>query len=197
MHDMEPREHTAVHLDRGQIRALAHPVRMRLVGLLRRAGPATATGLAGRLGTNSGQTSYHLRQLAEVGLVVEEAGRGTARERWWRAAHTTSTWSSVEAADDPEARAADEWIMGFLARELGARLQHWLDVRTEWPAEWIHASELSDFRLRLTPERLTALTRELHAVLGRYRETQEPPGEIRAEEVTLLLQAFPDPEPQR
>ena len=188
---------STVHLDRNQIQALAHPSRMRLLGLLRRGGAATATGLAARLGTNSGQTSYHLRQLAQVGLVVEVAGRGTARERWWRAAHTTSTWSSMQAADDPETRAADSWILGFLARELGARLQGWLDVRAEWPAEWVDASELSDYRIRLTPERLRALTGELHDVLRRYQASEEPPGEVRAEPVTLLLQAFPDPEPQR
>lgn len=190
-------ELSTVHLDRDQIRVLAHPVRMRLLGLLRRAGPATATGLAARLGTNSGQTSYHLRQLAEVGLVVEEAGRGTARERWWRAAHTSSTWSSVEAADHPETRAADAWIRSFLARELGARLQNWLDVSGEWPAEWIDAADLSDFRIRLTPERLKELVDELHGLLQRYLDAEEPPGEVSAEPVTILLQAFPDPEPRR
>jgi len=64
---MEQRE---VHLDARQIRVLAHPLRFRLLGRLRLDGPATATGLARALETNTGATSYHLRQLADVGLVV-------------------------------------------------------------------------------------------------------------------------------
>ena len=73
-----PRE---VRIDHRQVRVLAHPLRMRLVGALRVKGPATATTLAELLNTNTGATSYHLRQLAEVGLVVEDPDRGTGRQR--------------------------------------------------------------------------------------------------------------------
>ncbi|WP_242653142.1 winged helix-turn-helix domain-containing protein, partial [Intrasporangium flavum] len=55
------------------LRVLAHPLRSRLLGALRRGGPATATDLAAALGTNSGATSYHLRKLESVGL-VEDTG---------------------------------------------------------------------------------------------------------------------------
>ena len=54
------------------LKALAHPVRLRMLGLLRIEGPATATTLATRLGLNTGATSYHLRQLAQHGFVVED-----------------------------------------------------------------------------------------------------------------------------
>ena len=60
-----------IALDAGSLRGLAHPVRLRMLGLLRTEGPATATRLAARLGLNSGATSYHLRQLATHGFVVE------------------------------------------------------------------------------------------------------------------------------
>lgn len=49
-------------------------------------------------------------------------------------------------------------------------MQAWLDVRDEWPLEWIDASDGSDVRIRLTPERLKALGAELHAVLRRYQQ---------------------------
>ena len=65
-----------------QLRALSHPVRLRMLGLLRAEGPATATGLATRLGLNSGATSYHLRQLATHGFVEDDDSRGDGRERW-------------------------------------------------------------------------------------------------------------------
>ena len=71
----EPAEPSTAQLDSVRLRTLAHPARARLLGLLRIEGPATATALAQRLGTNSGQTSYHLRQLAAVGLVVEDTER--------------------------------------------------------------------------------------------------------------------------
>src|SRR3954462_195670 len=81
-----PDDDTVV-LDPPRLRALAHPLRVRRLGLLRLPGPSTASRLAARVGESSGSTSYHLRQLGSVGLVVEDpehAGEG-GRERWWRA----------------------------------------------------------------------------------------------------------------
>src|SRR6185312_12549389 len=73
-----------VHLDRAALAMLAHPLRARLLAELRISGPATATTLAAALQTNSGATSYHLRKLAEVALVVD-SGEGGGRRRLWKA----------------------------------------------------------------------------------------------------------------
>src|SRR3954453_11984844 len=72
------------------LKVLSHPGRLRMLGLLRSDGPATATTLAARLGLNTGATSYHLRQLEKHGFVVEDEEPGNGRDRWWRAAHTTT-----------------------------------------------------------------------------------------------------------
>src|SRR6478609_7088218 len=72
------------------LRGLAHPLRVRLLGLLRTYGPATATSLAGELGLTSGALSYHLRQLEKYGFVVEDTERGNRRDRWWTAAHRST-----------------------------------------------------------------------------------------------------------
>ena len=80
---------------------LAHPLRLRLLGRLRTDGPATATALAEKLGTNTGATSYHLRQLAEVGLVAEDPDLGTGRQRWWRARHDVSSWAARTSTATP------------------------------------------------------------------------------------------------
>ncbi|MBU2662417.1 winged helix-turn-helix domain-containing protein [Actinoplanes bogorensis] len=72
----------------------AHPLRVRLLNLLRERGPSTASKLAELLGQSSGATSYHLRQLAAYGF-VEDAGCGTGRERWWQA---TSARTDLDAA---------------------------------------------------------------------------------------------------
>ena len=71
-----------VHLDRPALAMLAHPLRSRLLAELRVRGPATATTLAAVLQTNTGATSYHLRKLAQVGLVVD-ASLGSGRQRLW------------------------------------------------------------------------------------------------------------------
>ena len=86
------------------LRALAHPTRLKMLGMLRIDGPATATSLATRLGINTGQTSYHLRQLAQHGFVVDDDERGNGRERWWKAAHqSTITGDMPERPEDQEA----------------------------------------------------------------------------------------------
>ena len=185
-------ERTVAQVDSARLRALAHPARARLMGILRLDGPSTATALAQRLGTNSGKTSYHLRQLAEVGLVEEDTERGNARERWWHAAHEATSWSSVDFRGDPDDHAADSWLIGFHARLHARWLQDWLDTRDEWSDEWIHASDMSDFRVHLTPARLKAMDEELHAVIERYRQYEHEENAVR---VTVTLHAFPNPEP--
>src|SRR5215213_4648029 len=94
-----PDELRVLHPTAEQLQALAHPLRSRLLGALRFHGPATSTALAARLGTNSGATSYHLRQLAEVGLVEDDEERSNGRDRWWRAAHDMTQWRSEEFED--------------------------------------------------------------------------------------------------
>jgi predicted transcriptional regulator len=61
-----------VELNATNLRGLAHPIRVKLLGALRLDGPSTATRLASRLGLSSAATSYHLRQLAAYGFVVED-----------------------------------------------------------------------------------------------------------------------------
>ncbi len=65
------------------MRALAHPLRLRILDELSINGPLTASGLGERLAESSGATSYHLRQLEKHGLVREVTAKGNARERWW------------------------------------------------------------------------------------------------------------------
>src|SRR3954471_24877280 len=87
------------------LKALTHPVRVRMLAMLRVDGPATATTLATRLGLNTGATSYHLRQLAQHGFVAEDVERGNGRDRWWKAAHRMTT-TDLAGPAEPEARDA-------------------------------------------------------------------------------------------
>src|SRR6478609_3560973 len=87
------------------LRALAHPTRLTMLGMLRIDGPATATSLATRLGINTGQTSYHLRQLAHYGFVVDYHVRVTAEhaEQLTSRMHDIFMELNEDADDDPDA----------------------------------------------------------------------------------------------
>lgn len=158
-----------VHLDARQIRVLAHPLRTRLVGRLRMSGPATATQLAAALGTNTGATSYHLRKLADAGLVREEAGSGTGRERFWRAAHDLSSWQRNAFAGDPDAVAASDWLENFQLGALTERFTEWQRAAAVEPDDWRDAAGISDQFLHLDADQLRALRDELDAVVERHR----------------------------
>src|SRR5262245_48344790 len=91
-----PQDRGHRNVDARSLRAIAHPLRVRIMELLWLDGPATATGLGGRLAESSGTVSWHLRNLAEHGFIEEDTERGTKRERWWRLKHRSMT---VEVAE--------------------------------------------------------------------------------------------------
>ena len=107
--DETPLEPAVQVTDVRALRALAHPLRNRLLGQLRLHGPATASQLGRTVGESSGSTSYHLRQLAAYGFVEEADGHGTARERWWRARHRMTSWQAGDVvAQEGGAEVQDE-----------------------------------------------------------------------------------------
>ena len=69
----------------GDLRAFAHPVRLRMLSLLR-ARDLSATQLAGELGIATASASYHLRRLAAARLVemADERVRRGGKERFYR-----------------------------------------------------------------------------------------------------------------
>ncbi len=191
--DLPGRAFTTLHLDARALRVLAHPLRSRLLTALRSAGPATATALARSLGTNSGATSYHLRQLASVGL-VGETGQGHGRERWWKASTNAHGWTERDVAGDPEAEAASDWLRRHYLRTFVERYETWLDTGPQHPLEWRAAAESGDALLKLTPAQLDALQADVVALLDRYREigAEEAP-ETRP--VAFYWHGFPLPTP--
>ncbi|GHH76001.1 ArsR/SmtB family transcription factor [Promicromonospora soli] len=126
------------------LRALAHPLRIRILDLLPSHGPLTASKLGEIVGESSGSTSYHLRQLAKHGLVREVEGKGTARERWWE--RTPGGFSISSAGKDSPAsrqtaeavnieflRLRHERVMAFVRAGQNAdndTLEAWMGVTT-------------------------------------------------------------------
>lgn len=187
--------HRKVQINSAQLRVLAHPLRSRLLGALRLYGPDTSTGLARRLETNSGATSYHLRKLAEVGLVEEDAERGVRRERFWKAAHELTTWVESEFTDDPDDRSAADWLLGQHALIKAGWIGDWIASRHNWSPEWRNAADNSDYELRLTPGQLAELRDELHEVINRFLAIEND-SDSDIQRIIVALDAFPSPEPR-
>ncbi|KQV77460.1 hypothetical protein ASC64_01015 [Nocardioides sp. Root122] len=140
------------------LRALSHPVRLRMLALLRGEGPATATTLAQRLDLNTGATSYHLRQLAQHGFIEEDTERGNARDRWWRAAHESTR------TDFRESGTVDSDVEAYLttvALMYADRMRAAVAEMAFLPQEWRSSGTLSDWEVRLTPAQAEALLRSL------------------------------------
>ncbi|MEV7422661.1 MULTISPECIES: ArsR/SmtB family transcription factor [unclassified Streptomyces] len=178
------------HLDANSLRGLAHPLRMSIFELLRLDGPATSTLLAERLGQNTGTVSWHLRHLAEHGFIEEETGRGTKRERWWKAAEAKNVLNTGDFLDDPEARGAVSVFTHELVGQYFNRVMTYLN--DEWDERWRSVGTIGDWSdLRLTPDQLGALNEELAAVIARHTPAADADPEPGALPVVVQLQSFP------
>jgi predicted ArsR family transcriptional regulator len=172
------------------LRALAHPLRMNILGLLRREGALTATQCGERTGESPASCSFHLRQLARYGL-VEEAGGGRGRNRPWRATAWSTSWPSY--SEDPDVAAGADLLSRTVASRYLERFLGWLEQRRRYPPEWQEAATMGDVSLYLTAEELADLDRELDALAERYaartrNPTLRPPG---ARRVLFVKLAFP------
>jgi DNA-binding transcriptional ArsR family regulator len=187
---MPPSEDSYKLEDPRALRALAHPLRGRLLVSLRVDGPATASMLGRRLDESSGATSYHLRILARHGFVEDDPGHGGGRERWWRASNPTTSWSPATFAEgDPGDREAVRQFLRRVQGDYGRMVERWIAELERWPVAWQSAALASDMFLRLTAGQLAELTRELEEVVTRYAAAG--PDGADAERVVVLLHAFP------
>lgn len=177
-----------IRLDAESVKVLAHPLRSRLVGALRLNGPSTATALARHLATNSGATSYHLRKLAEVGLVVD-TGEGDAKSRVWAAASETTQYLSSDFADDEDAETALGWLERDWLKHFTEKFGRWLDVRQSWPSVWRDRAGMNDDVVLVTADQLRSLHADLDDVFNRYRRVGQ--GNPDAKRVAAYLVFYP------
>ncbi|MDH6118660.1 helix-turn-helix domain-containing protein [Kitasatospora sp. GAS204B] len=177
-------------VDPRSLRALAHPLRMRILDLLGDHGPSTSARLAEQLGENTGTVSWHLRHLAEHGYIEEEEGRGTKRERWWRRKDRTLVLNTGELQEDLQTREAmDVYRRHYLERTF-QRAARALAVRPT--GDWVGAGNMSDWGdVRMTPDQLRALGAELMAVIQRHVPDPEAPVPAEAQPVLIQLQVLP------
>ncbi|MDX6250711.1 MAG: hypothetical protein QOF10_4071 [Kribbellaceae bacterium] len=160
--------------DASVIAAIHHPLRRRLIDLLDVDGPATASRLAEATGELVGNISHHLKVLAAAG-VIEEAPElaKNRRERWWRAAKASYSWSFADTGGDPAgdlvAATAEEANLGHHT----AKVRQWFDLRLGYDEAWIRAAFATESWVTLTPERLAELGSRINDLIQEYVETPD------------------------
>jgi DNA-binding transcriptional ArsR family regulator len=177
--------------------ALAHPLRVALLFQLNALGSRTASQCAQALGETPANCSYHLRQLAKVGLVArDEAGNG--RERPWRSTYTGLSLSPQVDHPDPEVVTAARATRAALANieiEEHARLaRQYLRLEARAAKPWRDIAGVNSYSLRLTAEELAALVERLDRAIRPFIGlTREDPPE-GTEPVHLDFKTFLRPE---
>ncbi|MFI9597787.1 winged helix-turn-helix domain-containing protein [Nonomuraea sp. NPDC052265] len=155
--------------------AMTHPVRRRLLDLLKLDGPSTASVLSEQTGEAVGNISHHLRALAAAGLIEEapELARDR-RERWWRRTMPTLSWSSADfdgdASGEAIARAADSLN---LDRQTG-HIRRWADQPQDVQAQWPLGPFSAEGWLRVTDEELAQFGAEITEVITRWSDRNVP-----------------------
>lgn len=158
------------------LRALAHPVRLRLLRLVREHGPVTGAQLAERLGESTASVSYHLSVLARHGFVEPDPAPGpTRRHKPWRTTYDRLRMSAEESGVAPLDSPGGAVLATLLA-----------DARAEQDAflagglAGTAAEDVADAavfnltHLVLTEAEAERLAAEVADVVGRYRSEGRP-----------------------
>jgi DNA-binding transcriptional ArsR family regulator len=175
------------------LRALAHPLRLKLHALVGREGAVTAAEAARQLGVSQALASHHLRQLAKYGY-VEPAPADDNRERPWRVTHTSNRFEQGPA---PEMAEAAEALERLVVERAAAELAEWHLRRPDTDPAWTEHTGVSQSLLYLTVDEMAELARAWEALitpLARRRPLGEPstrpPGAVPVD-ITLVAVPLP------
>ncbi|MEU6712845.1 helix-turn-helix domain-containing protein [Nonomuraea sp. NPDC046802] len=188
------KSHRVTDLD--TLKALGHPLRLKLYRALYMAGTATASQLADEVGEAVSLVSYHLRKLAAHGIIEEAPeGRGDARERWWQPIAQGISTRDEDWRDSPEGEAVHTATSRLWARELGELYEQYLDTKHSWSADWRDAAFDSGSMMSLTADELRSLGQEIEELLAKWRArakaAQEGDDVAGREKVSVHVQGVP------
>ncbi len=186
--------YAAVH-DPTVLRAIAHPVRNRILGELYSRGHLRAADVAAELGIPANQASFHLRQLARYGLVEpapEHARDG--RDRVWKPAGERGLdLDPRKLAEQPGGAAAvavwqrEASGQAHAAVERAYGLEHPEDARVMVSDDWV----------RLTKAEAGAYAEELLSLQEKWqrrgREAADGAADRRTYHLLQILQPMPRP----
>jgi DNA-binding transcriptional ArsR family regulator len=150
-----------------QIRALAHPLRLRALGLLTNA-PYTNKQLADQLQVSPPRLHFHVRELQEAGLIeiVSQQPKGGVIEKYYRAVARVTRLAPVTKETAREQELMESTLEALRQEYLRASAYFGGEI-----PEMRFASEL----VRLPPDRLARI-KELLGAVGRevYQALEDP-----------------------
>jgi len=172
--------------EKAALRAMAHPLRLRMMSLLT-AAPMTAAEVARELGLTHANASYHLRNLLAGGLIMvagEEKIRGGVAKRYrYDSGHDRDRESSRGPKSDEQVRI--EY----------AALAHELIRRTQYASFPAGPKLLADAELWVDPETWVELRKRVGDALTELHQVAQPPrtpGTIRTSTTAAMFQMGED-----
>ena len=172
------------------LRAIAHPHRNRILSELHAAGPLRAADIARRIDIPANRASFHLRQLAKYGLIVEAPEQARdRRDRVWELADEDGiSFRSEDMLAQPGGEAAMA-VYRRSARAWGHLLVD-LSVAPDDPDLDKHVSNGS---LCFTQEELEEYAADVMELHNRWRRrTQGNDADRTLYSVYQLVQPYPD-----
>jgi predicted ArsR family transcriptional regulator len=160
----------AVISDARAMRALAHPLRVALLEVIRRDGEITASRAAELLDESPGNMSWHLQTLAKYGY-VEEAGGGRGRSRPWRITRRSERFDT--STSDPDALAASEALERTFVQRVSSRTGEWWARRRDYHVSWRRAAFMANSLRYLTADELSEISDEIAEIFGRYADRDD------------------------
>lgn len=172
------------------MRALSHPTRLAILSRLQRHGPSTATQLAPHVGATPSVTSWHLRHLAQFGLISEDASPDR-RQRYWKAA---ARGFRFEMPGDEEGRAAGHMLRDALHQTNLSQLARWVErVQPHLDPEWDRVAGASNTRLDVTAAEASEIQDAIEQLLAPYVHRSHAALPAGADTVRFLRYVMPEP----
>jgi hypothetical protein len=148
------------------LRALAHPIRWKLIDVLTSEGTVTATRCSELTGESTATCSYHLGVLAKYGYI-----RRVAAEQWrekpWKLV-TPDLSLSASGHDEEQDAASRAAAAAFVDYEM-TRLKESLRLSAQEPEEWRGLNKIMAATAWLSPGELRQAIAEIGQALDRYR----------------------------
>jgi len=165
---------TEKHATTAMLKAYSHPLRRQLVRAVAARGHARAADLAADLGVPANSVSFHLRVLADAGLIEEDPEHARdKRDRVWKGVEGAWTVGSPEHPVEDEVLGTA--LMGALADDHIAMVRRVV----AWAGEYVSGrdpathGEFSQRNLRLTEAEFVELIRRVNVAIGEITEAHD------------------------
>ncbi|SRR5690625_1315177 len=173
--------------DPERIRAVAHPLRLRLLDLLKDHGELTATECAEATGESVASCSFHLRMLEKYGFIERAEQRG--REKPWKLVGSGSYATGIDA-DVPGSLQATVELARLTFAQRSQGLWEAMQRLDREPQEWLDATRLMNFAVWATAEEATEIGEAILALFERFEDRDDagkrPEGARRLRVMTTI-----------